>query len=194
MQWNNHSDLIGTHAVFSPSKPSWLNYTEERAIEVYDNSRAAFEGTKTHEFAALCIERGQRLYPYKTKLTLNSYVNDAVGYQMDTEVPLVYSKLIYGTADSITYDKRKRLLRIHDLKTGVSPAHIEQLEIYAALYCLEYGVKPSSINFELRLYQNDDVLIFNPEPELIEMRMEKVIEIDKIIRKARLERGVDIDE
>lgn len=194
MTWNDHSDLIGTHAIFSPSKPSWLNYTEERAIEVYDNSRAALEGTKTHEFAALCIQRGQRLYPYRTKLTLNAYVNDSIGYQMDPEVPLVYSKLIYGTADSITFDKRKRLLRIHDLKTGSTPAHVEQLEIYAALYCLEYGVKPSTINFELRLYQNDDVLIFTPESDLIEMRMEKIVCTDKIIRKARLERGVDIHD
>lgn len=187
MIWNDHSNLKGKHAPFSPSKPSWLNYDEARALEVYDNMYAAQRGTEDHEFAELCIKRGQKLP--RNSLTLNTYVNDAIGYGLDTEILLEYSPLIFGTADGISFDKRKNVLRIHDLKTGVTPAHIEQLEIYAALYCLEYGVDPRKISFELRIYQNQDVMIFNPEPELIKMRMEKIVELDRIIKKARLGEG-----
>lgn len=38
------------------------------------------------------------------------------------------------------------MLRIHDLKTGISPVHMDQLLIYAALFCLEYKIKPGSID------------------------------------------------
>ena len=87
------------------------------------------------------------------------YVNDAIGFKLRPEQILYYSPNCFGTADAI--DLRGDLLRIHDLKTGKVPAHIEQLMIYAALFCLEYGIKPSDIDTELRIYQGDDILVEN---------------------------------
>lgn len=75
------------------------------------------------------------------------------------------------------------MLRIHDLKTGRTAVHMEQLEIYAALFCLEYKVKPAEIEMELRIYQNDEILYFNPEPEDISQIMNQIVHLDKLLGK-----------
>ena len=111
------------------------------------------------------------------------YVNDAIGYLMTPEQVLYYSENCFGTADAICF--RNNLLRIHDLKTGVTPTHMEQLIIYAALFCLEYKIKPVDINFELRIYQNDEKIIFNPTVEDILPIMDKIVTADKIIRQLK---------
>lgn len=85
--------------------------------------------------------------------------------------------------DSISF--RRNILRIHDYKSGVIPAHMEQLQIYAALFCLEYKVKPADINIELRLYQNDEIIIDNPDQEIIVPIMDKIITFDKIINRIK---------
>lgn len=84
-----------------------------------------------------------------------------------------------GTADAISF--RNNFLRIHDLKTGTRPVHIEQLEIYAALFCLEYKVKPADIKIELRIYQNDEILVHEPEADEIIVIMNKIIHLNKIL-------------
>jgi len=104
---------------------------------------------------------------------------------MEPEQVLFYSVNCFGTADAISFDKG--LLRIHDLKTGVTPAKIDQLMIYAALFCLEYDVRPGEINYELRIYQNDDILIANPEGDEISPIMGTIISFDKIIEKIKEE-------
>ena len=78
-------------------------------------------------------------------------------------------------------------LRIHDLKTGKTPVHVEQLLIYAALFCLEYKVKPSEIDIELRIYQNDDILIIEPTAEDIVPIMDRIICLDKMLEKYDLQ-------
>jgi hypothetical protein len=113
------------------------------------------------------------------------YVNDAIGYKMTPEQPLYYSENCFGTCDAISF--RKNQLRIHDLKTGVTPAHMEQLLIYASLFCLEYGIKPSSIEAELRIYQSDDIIGYIPEPEEIVHVMDKIIYFDNIIKELKAE-------
>ena len=185
MIWNTHSDLSGKHAPFSPSKYHWINYTDEKAIDIYCNLKAAEKGTADHAFAALCIERRQKLP--KSRLTLNSYVNDAIGFRMSPEVVLKYSDLFFGTADAISFSERDNFLRIHDLKTGIIPAHMEQLEIYAALFCLEYGKNPRNLKFELRIYQNDEIVVEEPEPEKIEAIMDQIMHLDMLITKYRSE-------
>lgn len=75
---------------------------------------------------------------------------------------------------------------IHDLKTGIVPAHMEQLLIYDALFCLEYRIKPSSIQIENRIYQSDDILIANPAAEDVEPIMDKIREFDPIIAKMKM--------
>ena len=104
---------------------------------------------------------------------------------MEPEQVLYYSDNCFGTADAISF--RQNLLRIHDLKTGVTPAHMEQLMVYAALFCLEYKLKPHNIDMELRLYQNDQVLIHCPQADEIVPIMDKIVAFDKAITKVRIE-------
>ena len=180
MKWNNHSDLEGQHAFLGASKYSWLNYDDEQLISHYNNWQAAKRGTELHELAANCIRMGVKL---KGSNTLAMYVNAAIACRMTPEVVLKYSDVCFGTADTISFRKEKgvEVLRIHDLKTGTTPAHIEQLEIYAALFCLEYRKKPIDIIMELRLYQNDDILVMNPTVEDILPIMDKAIHDTKIL-------------
>ena len=165
------------------SKYHCLNYDEQKVAESYSRYLATQRGTVLHEFAAQCISLGQKLP--KSKKTLNMYVNDAIGYKMIPEQILYYSENCFGTADAISF--RDDFLRIHDLKSGQIPAHMEQLEIYAALFCLEYKVKPSSIGMELRLYQSDEILVHNPTPNDIYQITEKIITFDKILSKIQNE-------
>lgn len=181
MNFNTHSDLEGRHAFLGASKYHWINYDENKVAEAYSKFLATQKGTVLHEFAAQCILLGQKLP--KSQKTLNMYVNDAIGFKMTPEQPLYYSENCFGTADSISF--KKDVLRIHDLKTGVTPAHMEQLEIYAALFCLEYRVKPSDIQMELRLYQNNEILIHNPTVEDIVPIIDKIVSFDKILNEVR---------
>ena len=164
MNWNDHSRLQGQHAFLGASKYHWINYDAARIAESFINYQAKERGTRLHAYAAESIALGQKLP--RSKKTLNSYVNDAIGFCMTPEVVLYYSENCYGTADTIHF--ANNFLRIHDLKTGLVPAHMEQLFIYDALFCLEYGVKPRDIQIENRIYQNDDIWIVNPTCEDID--------------------------
>lgn len=179
MIFNKHSNLEGKHAFLSPSKYHWLNYDDERLENAWISAQAKERGTRLHAFAAECIRLGEKLE--KRDRTLNLYVNDAIGYSMEPEQILYYSDFCFGSADAISF--RRNILRIHDLKTGDTPAKMEQLEIYAALFCLEYGVKPTNIRMELRIYQNNQVLVHKPEAKIILEIMDKIIESDRLIAK-----------
>ena len=186
MHFNDHWKLKDKHAFLGASQCSWLNYDEERLVAVYQNMMAKERGTRLHAFAAECISLNQKL-PRSNK-TLNLYVNDAIGYHMTPEQILYYSDNCFGTADAILF--KNNFLRIHDLKTGVGKTHIEQLEIYAALFCLEYKFDPEKIGMELRIYQNDEVRIHQPLPEEIRSIMNQIIEFDKIIEKVKIREGL----
>lgn len=181
MNWNRHSDLVGSHAFLGASKYHWINYSEDKLVESYNSFLAAAKGTELHDFACRCIQLGQKLP--KSQKTLNLYVNDAIGYKMTPEQVLYYSPNCFGTADAISF--RNDMLRIHDLKTGIVPAHMEQLMVYAALFCLEYKVKPGMINIELRIYQSDEVLYHKPEANEILPIIDKIITFDKLINQIR---------
>lgn len=185
MKFNRHANLSGLHAPFSPSQSSWLRYDDDKVLEVYNNRKAAEHGTRLHQWAQDTIDLG--IKQPKSKKTLYSYVNDAIGYKMKTEVILYYSDRFFGTADSISF--RNNLLRIHDLKTGKIPAHMEQLEVYAALFCLEYGVRPGDIEIELRIYQNDEILYHTPTAEDIVPIMDHIVHLDKLLEKYESEEG-----
>ena len=183
MNFNDHSKLEGMHAFLGASKFHWINYDNDKLIYTYQKHLATLKGTVLHDFAAQCIRLGQKLP--KSKKTLNMYVNDAIGYKMVPEQILYYSENCFGTADSIMF--RNGVLRIHDLKTGSTPAHMEQLLVYTALFCLEYKIKPVDIDIELRLYQSDEVLVFNPTVEDIVPIMDKIITFDKLINRIKEE-------
>ena len=179
MIFNRHSNLEGLHAPFSPSQSSWLRYDDEKALAVYTNKKASEIGTRLHEWAKTTIDLG--IKQPRSKKTIYAYVNDAIGFQMNTEVVLFYSERFFGTADAISF--RNGVLRIHDLKTGKTPVHMEQLEIYAALFCLEYKVKPGEIEMELRIYQNNEVIVHNPTAEDIVPIMDKIVHLNKLFER-----------
>lgn len=177
MNFNDHSSLQGMHALLSPSKYHWIRYDDEKITQYFINHMAVERGVRLHAYAEESINLGQKLP--RSKKTLNMYVNDSIGYKMNPEQILYYSPYCFGTTDSISFEKN--LLRLHDLKTGVTPAHIEQLEVYAALFCLEYNKKPKNIDMDLRIYQNDDVIYHEPDPTDVSNIMERIISGDKII-------------
>ena len=179
MNWHDFSRLKGQHAFLAPSKPYWLNYTQEKLRASYINSLAAERGTLLHAWAADTIKFGQKLP--RSKSTINMFVNDALAYKMTPEVQLYYSDYCFGTTDAISFNKN--ILRISDLKTGITPAHMEQLEIYAALFCLDYHVMPKDIGIELRIYQNDEIIFFEPTSEDLDPIIEKIQESDKLLKE-----------
>ena len=212
MNFEKHSELIGTHAFLSPSQNAWTNYTEEKLIQRYLNAKAVERGTLLHAYAcdAITLNRHQP----RSKETLCMYVNDALGYRMEPEQRLFYSYNCYGTADAICY--RNNTLRIHDLKTGETEAHMKQLYIYAALFCLEYqqkvdelrkkgfgdidiarklDLRPEEIHFDparmndivLRIYQNNEVQEDHPDPVDIQDLMKLIIEDDLVIQRLKAE-------
>jgi len=183
VNFNRHLNLKGTHAFLSASNYHWVNYDEDKLDKMFAQSQAAQRGTDLHAFAHEAIRLGVRL-PANGK-TLNLYVNDAIGYRMTPEQTLFYSINIYGTADTIAF--KRNVLRIHDLKTGLIEASVTQLEIYAALFCLEYRVKPFDIVIELRIYQSDEVKIYIGDPDKIFHIMDRIITFDRRINQMRLE-------
>lgn len=185
MIFNQHSGLEGQHAFLSPSNYHWLNYDDQKLEARFHAAMAARRGTDLHRLAHEAIRLGVKLS--RSNRALSTYVNDAIGYKMVCEQTLYYSDNCFGTADTITFNRGK--LRIHDLKTGVSPVSERQLEVYAALFCLEYSVDPFAIGIELRIYQRDEIRVFEPIPEYIVSIMEKIIYFDQrieMIKEARL--------
>ena len=185
MEFKRHTNLEGLHAPYSPSQPSWLRYDDDKAMLVHEKRKAAERGTILHAWAKTTIDLGIK-QPRSDK-TLYAYVNDAIGFKMDTEVVLFYSERFFGTTDAISFRKNPKtgrmILRIHDLKTGEGRVKMDQLEIYAALFCLEYKIRPSDIDMELRIYQNNEILYHEPTAEDIVPIMDKIIHLDKILAK-----------
>lgn len=179
MIFTKHSNLEGLHAPFGASQSAWLRYDDEKILATYNNMKAKEMGTRLHAWAKETIDLG--IKQPRSKKTIYAYVNDAIGYKMDTEVVLFYSPRFFGTADAICF--RNGILRIHDLKTGVTKVHMEQLMIYAALFCLEYKIKPTDIEIELRIYQSDEVLYHNPPAEDIRSIMDRIIYLDKMLEQ-----------
>lgn len=177
MQWLNHYNLIGKHAILSASKYHWIRYSDEKIAEAYRKFRDIQRGTELHELASKLIKMN---VPLENKAkTLNMFVNDAIGFHMQSEQILLYSENCFGTADAICF--RDNTLRIHDLKTGETKTHMDQLMIYAALFCLEYKHKPGEINIILRIYQNDDIIELEPDVDDIAHIMDRIVKADKII-------------
>ena len=205
MNWNRHSNLEGSHAFLSASKYSWVNKSDDELIDTYKNSFATTIGTMLHAYAADSIRLREKLRKGDAKgvkfdlmrrgvpeyaidisswfSTLMNYVNDAIGFQMSPEVVLYYSDLCYGTADSIQYESN--CLRIHDLKTGMTPAKMDQLLIYASLFYLEYGIKPEKTHTELRIYQMDEIIVHEPEIDEIREVMKAIVDKDRVLQELK---------
>lgn len=199
-EFNNHDKLKGRHALLAPSQPYWLGYSEEQLYQKYRSTYAQAIGTAAHELAEILIREGIKVKKTDKsmllvhilqsgvpraaididRLFLNfmEYVNDAIGFGLTPEQILYYSDVCFGTADAISF--KKNFLRIHDYKSGTTPAKMDQLLVYAALFCLEYRIKPGELEgCELRIYQNDEIIIDNPTPEDILPVMDIIIRHSK---------------
>lgn len=189
MHFNKHSELKDLHSFLSPSKHHWVNYSDEKLTAVYLTHQAAREGSELHELAAILIKKG--IKQRATQQTFNMYVNDSIGFRMSPEVSLFYSVNCFGTADAISFRKErghtKDVLRIHDLKTGVTPCSMRQLLIYAAIFCLEYSVRPGEIDIVLRIYKGDDFEEYIPDVDEIAHIMDRIITFDRRIEDLREE-------
>lgn len=212
MIFNKHLELEGRHAILSPSKHYWLNYDDEGLMKNYISSFATEIGTLVHEYASdrirfrmpmdaeneeaknsLLVFLLKNGIPFKVIdldrifYNLVPYVNDAIGYRMDSEIMLKYSDLCFGTADAISV--RRNWLRIHDLKTGQTPASMDQLLCYAGLFFLEYkrDYRPQTMKVELRIYQNQEVLVNQPSSEEVKAVMDKIIHGDSVLTKKLME-------
>ena len=183
MRFNAHPNLVGRHAFLGASNWHWLNHNDEKLAQAYYNSLAKQRGTELHAYAAQAINLGVR--QKASRKTICSYINDAISFRMKPEQVLRANDVCFGTTDAISF--RNNELRIHDLKTGIIPAHMEQLYIYAAMFCLEYGYRPSDLNILTRIYQNDYIVEANPGTEIIVPIMDKIKHNAEIINKIRLE-------
>lgn len=183
MNFNSHSALAGRHSFLSPSNYHWINYNDQKLDARYVAYRAAARGTALHALAHDAIKLGVKLS--RANPTLSMYVNDAIGYKMEVEQPLFYSDNCFGTADAICF--RRNTLRIHDLKTGITPSSVHQLEVYAAIFCLEYDVDPFEIKTELRIYQSGDVIVYDADPNTITHIMDRIVELNAKIEMLKQE-------
>lgn len=146
--------------------------------------RAALEGIEQHRYAAICIEEG--IVQDDETTTVGLYINQCIQYKMSSEVVLFYSPNAFGTVDAIAY--RYRLLRISDLKTGVTRVSVNQLLVYAALFCLEYEVDPFSMRgIELRIYKDGKVMMFEADPYQVREIMDKIVKFDGVLNQLREE-------
>lgn len=177
MNFNSHSELEGRHAFLSPSSYHWINYTDEKLDARFIAVRAAARGTALHLLAHDAIRLGIRIS--NADRTMSAYVRDAIKYNMTPEQPLWYSDNCFGTADTLSFSRK--VLRIHDLKTGIGKTSVHQLEVYAALFCLEYGMSPWDIEIELRIYQSGNIAVEQPDPDTILHIMDRIIQFDRRI-------------
>lgn len=191
MKWNRHSELEGKHAFLSASQCHWLNYDVEKLVNTYENQLAKQRGTELHDFASYAIKLRIKLQPGLSRPAVVNFVNDVIGYKMDSEVLLYYSPFAFGTADAIKYepptkDNPRGFLRIFDLKTGVSKPKMEQLMVYAAYFFIEYFVKPEKTDIELRIYQGEDIDYHYPEAEDIYDIIHTIKEFSSILENKPL--------
>ena len=210
MIFQSFSNLDGKHAPFSPSQPYWLSDDEKGIVKRFQAMYASAIGTALHEFARKRIKYGKKL----TKADKNSaiidilesgvpksvvdsldfgfifenvqaYVNDAIGFRMTPEVHLYFSENFFGTTDAISFHEKERKLRIADLKTGNTSPHIEQLIVYAALFCLQYKKDPKNFDICLSIYQKNQITEIETTPSDIQEVMDKVVTFDDIITRER---------
>ncbi len=210
MIWYDHSKDTpsGTHALLSGSRSSWFNYDEEKLFNYVASTYASTIGTIIHEEAAKLIKHQMKISKVAARTIIMlallekkvpkafididryienfvAYVNDAVAYRMRPEQVLRYSENAFGTADAILFDEKKKLLRIHDYKSGITQPCLRQLEVYAAFFCLEYHVKPKDISIELRIYWDNQIITGLPTAADIVPIMDRIVTFDNFIKSVK---------
>lgn len=187
MDFNRHFNLTGKHAKLAPSQGAWLRYDFDHMLKRLRTMAAAQRGSDMH---ALACEAIRLRVKFQGRTTIAAYVNDAIGYKMTPEQVLYATEHCFGTADAIglTHDKKldRWVLRIFDLKTGESPVKVDQLVIYAAIFCIEYGFKPFDLLYDLRIYQMNQIISYDEvTPEDVAMAMDKIHSLSRFIDENR---------
>ena len=212
-KYNDHRKLEGKHAYLGCSQYAWENRSEDQLINLYYSKFASEIGTALHAFAQECINQRiklrktddhmidyylQVIHPLKTGIiipkgaydskmlieTVALFINDAIGFRMDSEVVLAYNEeFAFGTSDAFVCDERTKTIRVHDLKTGTIPAKMTQLLLYAAQYCLEYRKNPHDYKFELRIYQCGSIIEYFPMSDEVKEHMQKIVYATDVLDK-----------
>lgn len=181
-KWNDHWKLKGKHSEFSPSSPAWINYDETKLVNVHINKEKKELGTRLHEFASEAIQLKRKQSTAKD--TVNIFINDSIKLNMASEKTLYYSDAFFGTSDAIKLEGGKLL--IFDLKTGEHKADYRQLDIYAALFCLEYGYDPRDLEIEERIYQFNTFTVNVPDQNYIVDLMERIVRFDQVLEQYKM--------
>jgi len=211
-KYNDHKKLEGKHAYIGCSQYAWENRTDEQLISMYYSRYASEIGTACHKFAQDCINNKIKLrktddhmleyfiqvvYPllsgvyiprgaYDCKQlieTIALFVNDSIGFRMDSEVILAYDETYaFGTTDAFKCDESTKTIFVNDLKTGKHEAKMTQLILYAAEYCLEYNKNPKEYKFELRIYQGGQIIEYFPLAAEIEEHMKLIVHATNVLR------------
>ena len=179
---NKHRAELGTEI------HEWVSIQIQLGQTV-SSPRAAEKGVRTHIFTKYQSAPDYRdvlifsldFLPAAVFGTVKSFVNDAVGFRMNSEEKIEYSSLFWGTSDAVKFSNNELL--VFDLKTGAKPAKTDQLLVYAGLYCLQHNHKPSKLKTELRIYQNNEILVNEPEPEVIQDVMDRIVHKNKVLTK-----------
>jgi hypothetical protein len=188
--FNRHPKLEGSHAFLSASSYHWLNYTEDKLIERLRTVEAAAKGTRLHAWAAEAIALGRR-QPENHDI-LSAYINDALDYGLEPEKLLFYSMHAYGTADAIGFEEYvdheqfAGYLRVHDYKSGTTKTSEIQLYVYAAFFCLEYDFRPFEIDGQLRIYQGNEVRMYDLDRNYLAVVYDKILVSNQIIEERRM--------
>lgn len=179
-EWASHQIILG-------SKPSGIREVE-RGVKTHIYEKYMVDTSKVYDprVGSIFLDH-LRYLPGEAYLSVKMFVCDSIGFRMESEQKLSVSKVIEGTADAVRFYPKDNLLRISDLKTGSRPAKIEQVFIYAALYCYENRLDPLKTNFEARIYQNGEIYIEQPTGEEIKSLLNTILHINEVVSK--FERG-----
>jgi hypothetical protein len=192
--FNSHPRLEGSHAFLSASQYAWLRYTDEKLVERLSTTAAAALGTRLHAWAAEAISLGRRQPGNEDDENFDvlcAYINHALDFGLTPEQLLFYSIHAYGTADAIGFKPYidtstfAGFLRIHDFKSGTSKTSSDQLYIYAGFFCLEYDFRPFEIEGELRIYQGDEVRIYELDRDYLATVYDRIRTANEIVDQRR---------
>lgn len=187
--FKSHPRLEGTHAILGASNHAWLRYTDEKLIERLSTLEAAARGTRLHAWAAEAILLCRR--QPEDHDVLSEYINHALDFNLIPEQLLFYTIHAYGTADTIGFEEYldhprfAGFLRIHDYKSGTTKTSEDQLYVYSAYFCHEYGFRPFEIDGELRIYQNDEVRMYDLDREYLAHVYDRMKSANEIVDQRR---------
>lgn len=184
-RFNNNPKVEGSHAFLSPSNYHWLRWSPDKLLDRLRDRGAAERGTRMHAWAAEAILL-RRYQPVNGDIVCQ-YINDALDHDMTPEQSLFASFHCFGTADAIGFDPVEMFLRIYDLKTGITKASVDQLYVYAAIFCLEYGYRPFDMSGELRIYQGEGPTIYDIDRQYLAWVYDTIYTSLELIEETKME-------